>query len=117
MAAGITFGTQYIDSTWAWRAPSLLQFLPSVLCLIALPFVPESPRWLVYNDRLDEAREVLLKYHANGDPSSEILRIELEEIGQTLEYEKTVQKTDFKSLVATQPNRWRFGCVAAVASK
>lgn len=117
MAAAITFGTQYLDSTWAWRAPSLLQFLPSCLCVIVLPFIPESPRWLVYNDRLDEARAIILKYHANGDTDSDILRIELEEIVQTLEYEKAVQKTDFKALVANQPNRWRFGCVAAVAGK
>lgn len=116
MAAGVTFGTQYIESTWSWRAPSLLQFLPSALCLVVLPFVPESPRWLVYNDRLEEARAILLKYHANGDTSSELLRIELEEIVQTLEYEKTVQNAGFKSLVNTRPNRWRFGIVAAVSS-
>jgi hypothetical protein len=31
MAAGITFGTYQMQSTWAWRLPSLLQILPSML--------------------------------------------------------------------------------------
>ncbi|KAI5197858.1 hypothetical protein AUEXF2481DRAFT_37949 [Aureobasidium subglaciale EXF-2481] len=114
-AAAITFGTQYLSTTWSWRAPSLLQFLPSMLCLIVLPFVPESPRWLVYNDRYEEARVVLLKYHANGNEDSELLRVEMAEIVQTLEYEKSVQKASFRSLVATRPNRWRFGIVATVS--
>lgn len=40
----INYGTQYIDSTWAWRLPSLLMTIPSVIALLLLPFVPESPR-------------------------------------------------------------------------
>lgn len=43
IAAGVTYGSQYILSTWAWRLPSILQVLPSVLCIVVLPFVPESP--------------------------------------------------------------------------
>ena len=29
-------------------------------------FLPESPRWLVGNDRSDEAAAVLAKYHGEG---------------------------------------------------
>lgn len=47
IAAGITLGTGEWQSTWAWRAPSLFQGIFSGLCIIILPFVPESPRWLV----------------------------------------------------------------------
>ena len=31
LAAGITFGTQQIGNDWAWRIPSLLQIVPSLL--------------------------------------------------------------------------------------
>jgi MFS family permease len=47
IAAGIAFGTKSILSTWAWRLPSILQVIPSLLCIAILPFIPESPRWCV----------------------------------------------------------------------
>ncbi|PLB44119.1 hexose transporter [Aspergillus steynii IBT 23096] len=115
MAAAITYGTQYIDNTWTWRCPSLLQFLPSICCLLPLPFIPESPRWLIYKDRYEEARAVLVKYHGAGDPSAPIVSVEYEEIQETLRYEKSVQKTDFKALVSTTSNRRRLLIVVLVA--
>lgn len=94
-----------------------LQFLPSILCLAPLPFIPESPRWLVYQDRHDEARAMLVKYHGNGDPNSTLVAVEFEEIRQTLEFEKSVQKTEMKALVATKANRRRIGIAIAVGGK
>ena len=44
LAAGITLGTGKWLNTWAWRAPSLIQGIFSVLCIVILPFIPESPR-------------------------------------------------------------------------
>ncbi|KAG8354340.1 hypothetical protein FVEN_g7620 [Fusarium venenatum] len=115
MAAGITYGSQFIDSTWSWRVPSLLQLIPSICCILPLPFLPESPRWLVYQDRHEEARDILVKYHGDGDTRSPVVLIEYDEICQTLQYEKTVQKTDFAALYKTRSNRWRLGVTAAVA--
>lgn len=39
LAAGITLGTSQWESTWAWRAPSLLQGIFSALCILILPFM------------------------------------------------------------------------------
>ncbi|KAL2835292.1 hexose transporter [Aspergillus cavernicola] len=115
MAAAITYGTQYLDTTWSWRCPSLLQFLPSLLCVLPLPFLPESPRWLIYKDRYEEARHILAKYHGAGDPSDPVVTVEFEEIQETLRYERSVQKTEFKALVSTASNRRRFLIVILVA--
>lgn len=46
-----TYGTFKLPSTWAWRIPSALQALPSVLQIFLIWFVPESPRWLVSKGR------------------------------------------------------------------
>ena len=47
-------------------------------------FIPESPRYLVATDRLDEARDFIVKYHSNGDASHPIVNLELKEIQQNL---------------------------------
>lgn len=52
----------YVGNTsWAWRAPSLLQALGPVILLLSV-FTPESPRFLVKRGRVDEAHKILAKY-------------------------------------------------------
>jgi len=58
---------------------------------------------------------MLIKWHGGGDSDSAVVMLEYEEICQTLAFEKTVQKTNFKALVSTKPNRWRLGVTVAVA--
>ncbi|KAJ5688192.1 hypothetical protein N7536_010811 [Penicillium majusculum] len=69
VAAWVTYGTFRINSTWAWRLPSLLQGLSSVLQIGLCFLIEESPRWLISKARDDEARKLICKYHANGDDS------------------------------------------------
>jgi sugar porter (SP) family MFS transporter len=44
---------------WNWRWMLGIETLPALLYLLALLFVPESPRWLAMRGRHDEARAVL----------------------------------------------------------
>lgn len=67
LAALVTLGSSHIGSTWAWRVPSLFQAVFSLLCLIVLPFVPESPRWLVAQGLYAEARVAVAQTNFNGD--------------------------------------------------
>ena len=84
VAGWCTFGTFRIDSTASWRIPSALQGFPSVIQLLFIWFVPESPRWLVSKGRSDEALALLTKYHGEGDPNDPVVRFEYEEIRATL---------------------------------
>ena len=76
-----------MPSNWAWRIPSLLQILPSMLQLTFIWWVPESPRFLISRDRGDEAFEILAKYHAEGDRNSALVHAEFEEISKTVQFE------------------------------
>jgi hypothetical protein len=60
---------------------------------------------------------MLIKWHGGEDTDSEFVATEYEEICQTLAFEKTVQKTDFKSMFATRPNTWGIGIDISVAGK
>lgn len=45
VAAGVTLGTFAMKSTWGWRIPSILQICPSLLQIVFIWFLPESPRY------------------------------------------------------------------------
>ncbi|KAK3369898.1 general substrate transporter [Podospora didyma] len=107
VAAGCTFGTQIIENDWSWRIPSLLQMAPSILQIAFVFFLPESPRFLMSKDRYEDAKQVLIKYHGEGNPNSEFVKLELAEIRATLEIELENSKRSWMDLVRTAGMRRR----------
>lgn len=108
IATWVTYGTFQIDSNWSWRAPSIMQALPSVVQLTALWMVPESPRWLMSKDRPEQALEILARYHANGDITDPLVQFQYQEIKQTIELENNSTKNSgWGELIATKGNRHR----------
>lgn len=79
---------------------------PSVIQLSTIWFIPESPRWLIANDRSDQALEALIKYHGDGE-EIELVRLEFAEIQAAIEQEKHSKATTWKSMVRTEGNRYR----------
>ncbi|KIP12327.1 hypothetical protein PHLGIDRAFT_504566 [Phlebiopsis gigantea 11061_1 CR5-6] len=115
VAAWLTFGTFHIESSWAWRVPSAVQAVPSVLQVLLVLFCPESPRWLVAKGREAEALRVLAYYHARGDEDDALVRFEFDEIKNAIEGEKVQKQTGWLQLVATPGNRRRMRIIIAIA--
>ena len=114
-AAWVTYGTADLGPTsWAWRLPSILQAVSSTFQMIMVFFMPESPRWLVVQDRADEAREIITKYHAEGDPDAEIVRFEMAEMEYILELERAKQAS-WKEWFRTPANRHRLFIIVTLA--
>jgi MFS family permease len=104
-----------LTSDWAWRIPSLLQMLASVVQIACVYLCPESPRWLVENDRIDEATRVLVKYHANGDENDPIVELELAEIQEAIAVDRQINATtSYLTLFKTPANRRRTGVIIAI---
>ncbi|KAJ6585265.1 MFS sugar transporter-like protein [Mycena capillaripes] len=115
IAAGITYGTSFMNSTWAWRIPSAIQGVFSIMCIVILPFIPESPRWLVYQGRPEEALKVVALTHANGDVNGPVVLAQYKEIIDTLDFEKNApEPLSVKQMFKTPSARKRIVLCASV---
>lgn len=52
-----------------------IQCLPALLATIMTFVLPESPRWLLMNDRYEQARTTLLKIHSPEEAAVELAQI------------------------------------------
>ncbi|KAJ6479564.1 general substrate transporter [Mycena sanguinolenta] len=116
VAAWATFGSFTIQSTWAWRLPSALQAVPSLVQVFLVWFVPESPRFLVRKGKESEALRILAYYHADGNENDPLVRYEFEEIKVAMEFDRTVAANiGWRSFLASSSNLKRVRIIIAIA--
>ncbi|KAF6803782.1 sugar transporter [Colletotrichum sojae] len=104
----VTFATKDIDSDWSWRIPVLLQLLLPLATIPGFLMAPESPRWLVSVDRVEEATDILAKHHAGGDRNNALVQYQIVEIQATINAEKEASASaSYADMVKTRGNRHR----------
>lgn len=107
IAAWVTFGTApLMPSEWSWRLPTLLQAVSSIFQGTMVFFMPESPRYLVVSGKEEEARRIIVKYHAEDDADADIVKFEMAEIKETLELERD-NRSPWSAWFQTPANRHR----------
>ncbi|KAF2177582.1 lactose permease [Zopfia rhizophila CBS 207.26] len=118
LAGWTTYGTNLhlMESSWAWRLPTVIQCgLPSVVMVLVM-FFPESPRWLISKDRREEAIAVMAKYHGDGDPNAPIVTLQVHEICEDFAATRNDNPWwDFRELVNTKAARYRLAMVIVMA--
>ncbi|KDP24153.1 hypothetical protein JCGZ_25810 [Jatropha curcas] len=85
-----------------WRVMLAVGILPSVFIGIALFVIPESPRWLVMQDRIDEARSVLLKTNDNEREVEERLE-EIQKAAGNANADKYEEKAVWREMLSPSP--------------
>ncbi|KAL2814141.1 general substrate transporter [Aspergillus granulosus] len=73
LAGWLGYGCWFMDATdpaasFAWRFPLAFQVVFPLCVLAGIPFIPESPRWLLAHGRREDAHRVVTRLH--GHPSS-----------------------------------------------
>ncbi|CAM1508701.1 Fc.00g055490.m01.CDS01 [Cosmosporella sp. VM-42] len=116
LAAWVTYGTYFMgaSSSWAWRIPSLLQGFFPLLQVLFVYLLPESPRYLVQKDRHEEARKVLIKYHAGGDDDSPLVDFEMKEITLQIETAKVASSANYREFLNGRGNLHRLFIIIVV---
>ncbi|KAI0555991.1 hypothetical protein F4679DRAFT_13194 [Xylaria curta] len=93
-----------------WRIPLWLQAVCAGLVILVIKFFPESPRYLILNDKHEEARQIIIKYHTNGDPNHPLVDLQMKEMVQSVQgIPKATWKDlfDLRVLVETRSSRYR----------
>ncbi|ORX97357.1 MFS monosaccharide transporter-like protein [Clohesyomyces aquaticus] len=91
MAFGINLGVTVLlgkENQWAWRIPIIVMQVYPVLLMAFVGQLPESPRWLVYNNRQHDAQKALNDIYGNeGDARfDDLLDSHEKEKGQSVGY-------------------------------
>lgn len=83
----VGFGCSFIRGPASFRTAWGIQFIPCVLLILGLPFLPRSPRWLAKVGREQEAIRTLAHIQAGGNESDPLVVAEWEEIVTTMQAE------------------------------
>ncbi|KPA39269.1 high-affinity glucose transporter [Fusarium langsethiae] len=83
-----------------WRLSNAMQFVPAVLFLTGVPFIPESPRWLVESDQIEAASRALSKLR--GLSESEV-QPELDEIRANILWHQENSITSARVFIQQKP--------------
>jgi MFS family permease len=84
----IGYGCSFIPGPASFRTAWGIQFVPCVVLMMGIPFLPRSPRWLAKKDRTEEAIHVLANIQANGNKDDPLVLAEWEEITTVLAAER-----------------------------
>ncbi|KAK6957193.1 hypothetical protein Daesc_002479 [Daldinia eschscholtzii] len=115
LVAWVGWGTAQIRNDWSWRSITLIQILPSLIQIIFIYWIPESPRYLIAKDRHEEALDILAKYHAGGDKNDILVQFEFREIKETMRMEKQVARAaGYLDFLRTKGNLWRLAILISL---
>lgn len=83
----ITFAFSFLPGPVAWRFPLAFQFIFIFVLFATVPWLPESPRWLIAHDQTEEAQVILADLEDKSVDDSYVVT-QYTEIVAAVQYER-----------------------------
>lgn len=110
LALFLEYGMSFMQGSITWRLPSAFPMFLSFVILGFMFCLPESPRWLLCQNRVPEAREILAALE-NASPDSDVVESRIREVQCSLDlagskesqarlYDMGPQRTFHRALLA-----------------
>jgi hypothetical protein len=85
----VTYGFSFTDGSLAWRFPIAFQLIFSIILISTVPWLPESPRWLLAHGYEEEGVDVLVALEGSGaSAADEYILIQRDEILEAIRIER-----------------------------
>ncbi|KAH9909950.1 general substrate transporter [Xylariomycetidae sp. FL2044] len=111
ISAAVGYGARSVGGDWSWRIICICMAGPALGCIVTLPFIPESPRWMIARGREAEALATLSRFHGDGDENHPLVVAEFREIKDTIRFEQENSYPTFlswwKAFVSEKSNLYR----------
>ncbi|KAI5276016.1 hexose carrier protein [Aureobasidium subglaciale] len=99
-AQWLNFGLGYIPTQGvSWRFPLAFQCFYALVTVAMLPWLVESPRWLISRGRIDEAQVVISRLYGRSTEDVEVRNF-VESITSGLQHEAETSKGSWEDLVS-----------------
>ncbi|KKY30144.1 putative sugar transporter stl1 [Diaporthe ampelina] len=114
----VDYGMSYVDNHAQFRFPLALQCLFAVLTIALMLVLPESPRWLIAQDRHDDARHILLALLPNKRPDEDFVNREMAEIQHAIDEEReAAHGSSYKALLKNGPQKFFYRTILGVGGQ
>ncbi|KAI6899016.1 general substrate transporter [Hortaea werneckii] len=117
----VDYGMSYEPSAAQFRFPLALQILFAIMTFLGVLVLPESPRWLIAHDRLEEARKVLWSVSDNAKTvtmDDARLSRELAVIKHTIDEERiAAQGQSFMAIFKNGPQRFLYRTMLGIGGQ
>ncbi|KAL3452611.1 major facilitator superfamily domain-containing protein [Aspergillus insuetus] len=84
----LNYGLAFANGPVSWRFPLAFQLIFIIMIYLVIPWLPESPRWLITKGRDEEALKILSDIEDTTTTDAFVLS-QMQSIKYTVEYERT----------------------------